>query len=103
MGASQGKSPSRGARPAPPREEGGKAQVFPFVSSQYNYSPPQPSGDAPKTRSLDRKHVEPIVLTKWRHSTFVPELGDKVWKLSHIRGVLPGPWGNLASFLLFEF
>uniref|UniRef100_H3CRA7 Rho GTPase activating protein 12b n=1 Tax=Tetraodon nigroviridis TaxID=99883 RepID=H3CRA7_TETNG len=43
---------------------------------KYNHSPPQPSGDVTKTRSLDRKHVEPIVL-KWRHSTFVPELGDK--------------------------
>lgn len=61
-----------------PRREDVKADVCPFVSSQYNHSPPQPSGDAPKTRSLDRKHVEPIVLTKWRHSTFVPELGDKV-------------------------
>ncbi|XP_029686302.1 rho GTPase-activating protein 12 isoform X4 [Takifugu rubripes] len=43
----------------------------------YNHSPPQLSGDAPKTRSLDRRQVEPIVLTKWRHSTFVSEPGDK--------------------------
>lgn len=48
------------------------------VSSQYNHSPPQLPGDAPKTRSLDRRQVEPIVLTKWRHSTFVSEPGDKV-------------------------
>ncbi|XP_073346605.1 rho GTPase-activating protein 12-like isoform X5 [Pagrus major] len=44
---------------------------------KYNLSPPQPSGDAPKSRSLDRKHVEPIVLTKWRHSAYVPDPNDK--------------------------
>ncbi|XP_034468859.1 rho GTPase-activating protein 12-like isoform X7 [Hippoglossus hippoglossus] len=46
-------------------------------SSEYNLSPPQPSGDAPKSRSLDRKHMEPIVLTKWRHSAYVQEPNDK--------------------------
>ena len=50
-----------------------------FPSHQYNLSPPQLSGDAPKSRSLDRKHVEPIVLTKWRHSAHVPDPNDKVW------------------------
>ncbi|XP_071347147.1 rho GTPase-activating protein 12-like isoform X6 [Trachinotus anak] len=44
---------------------------------KYNVSPPQPSGDAPKSRSLDRKHMEPIVLTKWRHSAYVQEPNDK--------------------------
>nr|XP_046263779.1 rho GTPase-activating protein 12-like isoform X4 [Scatophagus argus] len=44
---------------------------------KYNHSPPQPSGDAPKSRSLDRKHVEPIVLTKWRHSAYVQDPNDK--------------------------
>ncbi|XP_069564978.1 rho GTPase-activating protein 12a isoform X6 [Brachyistius frenatus] len=44
---------------------------------KYNLSPPQPSGDAPKSRSLDRRHVEPIVLTKWRHSAYVQEPNDK--------------------------
>ncbi|XP_035526762.1 rho GTPase-activating protein 12-like isoform X2 [Morone saxatilis] len=44
---------------------------------KYNISPPQPPGDAPKSRSLDRKHVEPIVLTKWRHSAYVPDPNDK--------------------------
>ncbi|TMS09396.1 hypothetical protein E3U43_002055 [Larimichthys crocea] len=44
---------------------------------KFNHSPPQPSGDAPKSRSLDRKHVEPIVLTKWRHSAYVQDPNDK--------------------------
>ncbi|XP_044076388.1 rho GTPase-activating protein 12-like isoform X4 [Siniperca chuatsi] len=44
---------------------------------KYNLSPPQPPGDAPKSRSLDRKQVEPIVLTKWRHSAYVQDPIDK--------------------------
>ncbi|XP_069366921.1 rho GTPase-activating protein 12-like isoform X7 [Paralichthys olivaceus] len=44
---------------------------------KYNLSPPQPSGDATKSRSLDRKHMEPIVLTKWRHSSHVQEPNEK--------------------------
>ncbi|KAM6920552.1 rho GTPase-activating protein 12-like isoform 1-T2 [Lycodopsis pacificus] len=44
---------------------------------KYNHSPPQPSGDALKSYSLDRKHVDPIVLTKWRHSAFIQDANDK--------------------------
>ncbi|XP_052320049.1 rho GTPase-activating protein 12-like isoform X4 [Oncorhynchus keta] len=46
---------------------------------KYNHSlPPLPGGgDTPKSRSLDRKHVEPIVLTKWRHSTYALDTNDK--------------------------
>ncbi|XP_049888504.1 rho GTPase-activating protein 12-like isoform X4 [Epinephelus moara] len=44
---------------------------------KYNHSPPQLPGDAPKSRSLDRRQVEPIVLTKWRHSTYVQDPNDK--------------------------
>ncbi|CAL8403624.1 unnamed protein product [Boreogadus saida] len=46
---------------------------------KYAVSPPQ-SGEAPKSRSLERKHPQnpdPIVLTKWRHSTYVLDLNDK--------------------------
>ncbi|KAI1891392.1 hypothetical protein AGOR_G00143350 [Albula goreensis] len=43
---------------------------------KYNLSPPQP-GDPPKSRSLDRKVPEPIVLTKWRHSAYVLDVSDK--------------------------
>ncbi|CAN9506230.1 unnamed protein product [Ophioblennius macclurei] len=43
---------------------------------KYNMSPPQP-GDVPKSRSLERKTPDPIVLTKWRHSTYVLDLNDK--------------------------
>ncbi|XP_030612148.1 rho GTPase-activating protein 12 isoform X4 [Archocentrus centrarchus] len=41
---------------------------------KYNISP-QP-GEVPKSRSLERK-PDPIVLTKWRHSTYVLDLSDK--------------------------
>ncbi|XP_061777200.1 rho GTPase-activating protein 12-like isoform X3 [Nerophis ophidion] len=42
---------------------------------KYNTSPQ--SGEVPKSRSLERKEPEPIVLTKWRHSTYVLDLNDK--------------------------
>uniref|UniRef100_A0A8C7KB97 Rho GTPase activating protein 12 n=1 Tax=Oncorhynchus kisutch TaxID=8019 RepID=A0A8C7KB97_ONCKI len=42
---------------------------------EYDVSP-QP-GDPPKSRSLERKLSDPIVLTKWRHSTYVLDLNDK--------------------------
>lgn len=36
------------------------------------------SGEVPKTRSLERKQQEPMVLTKWRHSTYLLDVNDKV-------------------------
>ncbi|XP_062235304.1 rho GTPase-activating protein 12b isoform X1 [Platichthys flesus] len=49
---------------------------------KYNVSPQ--SGEVPKSRSLERKQQEPIVLTKWRHSTYVLDLNDKLsFKLWH--------------------
>ncbi|KAM4556104.1 rho GTPase-activating protein 12-like isoform 4-T4 [Fundulus diaphanus] len=46
-------------------------------SSEYNLSPPKLSGDEAKSRSLDRKNVEHIVLTKWRHSAYTQEPSEK--------------------------
>ncbi|XP_060796112.1 rho GTPase-activating protein 12b isoform X9 [Neoarius graeffei] len=49
------------------------------------YSLPSPhTTEVPKSRSLERKQPEPIVLTKWRYSTFV----DLTDKLSEKCGVL---------------
>ncbi|KAI4806898.1 hypothetical protein KUCAC02_017689, partial [Chaenocephalus aceratus] len=51
---------------------------------KYNMSPL--SGEVPKSRSLERKQQDPIVLTKWRHSTYVLDLNDKfsfkLWQFS---------------------
>ncbi|XP_063729892.1 rho GTPase-activating protein 12b isoform X2 [Eleginops maclovinus] len=51
---------------------------------RYNMSPL--SGEVPKSRSLERKQQDPIVLTKWRHSTYVLDLNDKfsfkLWRFS---------------------
>ncbi|XP_051959273.1 rho GTPase-activating protein 12b isoform X1 [Xyrauchen texanus] len=43
---------------------------------KYNLSPPI-SREAPKSHSLERKPHEPILLTKWRHSTYVLDNSDK--------------------------
>ncbi|XP_039609771.1 rho GTPase-activating protein 12b isoform X2 [Polypterus senegalus] len=47
---------------------------------KYNIPPPPlpHPGDIPKSKSLDRKHMEPIVLNKWRHSTYTLDLNDKL-------------------------
>ncbi|XP_061661602.1 rho GTPase-activating protein 12b isoform X3 [Syngnathoides biaculeatus] len=42
---------------------------------KYNISPQ--SSEAPKSRSLERKQPDPIILTKWRHSTYVLDHNDK--------------------------
>ncbi|XP_077955845.1 rho GTPase-activating protein 12 isoform X9 [Gasterosteus aculeatus] len=52
---------------------------------KYNHSPPQPPGDALKSYSLDRKRVDPIVLTKLRHSTYLPDANDKPLKNRRFR------------------
>uniref|UniRef100_A0A8C2E4U8 Rho GTPase activating protein 12b n=1 Tax=Cyprinus carpio TaxID=7962 RepID=A0A8C2E4U8_CYPCA len=44
---------------------------------KYNLSPPI-SGETPTSHSLERKEQEAIVLTKWRHSTYVLDISDKV-------------------------
>ncbi|XP_064786730.1 rho GTPase-activating protein 12-like isoform X2 [Oncorhynchus masou masou] len=46
---------------------------------KYQHSPPLPGGGdrTPKSHSLDRKHVESIVLTKWGNGTNVLDANDK--------------------------
>ncbi|XP_008432141.1 rho GTPase-activating protein 12-like isoform X3 [Poecilia reticulata] len=58
-------------------EHGHTLYVSDYTNEKYNLSPPQPAGDGPKSRSLDRNNVEPIVLTKWRHSAYVLESSEK--------------------------
>ncbi|KAL0966495.1 hypothetical protein UPYG_G00295950 [Umbra pygmaea] len=43
---------------------------------KHNQSPPLPL-DSHKSYSLDRKNMEPIVLSKWRHSTYVLDTNNK--------------------------
>ncbi|CAB1349426.1 unnamed protein product [Coregonus sp. 'balchen'] len=57
-------------------EHGHTLYVCEHTHEKYNVSPPQP-GDPPKSRSLERKQSDPIVLTKWRHSTYVLDLNNK--------------------------
>lgn len=47
------------------------------LSSSLQYISPQ-TGEAPKSRSLERKQQDPVLLTKWRHSTYLLDLNDKV-------------------------
>ncbi|XP_044148805.1 rho GTPase-activating protein 12 isoform X4 [Bufo gargarizans] len=44
---------------------------------KYNSLLPPHQREITKSRSLDRKFQEPIVLTKWRHSTYLLEANDK--------------------------
>ncbi|XP_063778141.1 rho GTPase-activating protein 12 isoform X2 [Pseudophryne corroboree] len=45
---------------------------------KYNSLLPPHQREITKSRSLDRKFQEPIVLTKWRHSTYLLETSDKL-------------------------
>uniref|UniRef100_A0A672R339 Rho GTPase-activating protein 12-like n=1 Tax=Sinocyclocheilus grahami TaxID=75366 RepID=A0A672R339_SINGR len=60
---------------------------------KYNLSP-QISGEAPKSHSLERKQQEPIVLTKWRHSTYVLDV-----KLMYCAALKNVSMGHLKAFL----
>ncbi|KAF3857878.1 hypothetical protein F7725_011079 [Dissostichus mawsoni] len=57
-------------------EYGHTLYVSDHTNEKLNHSLPLP-GDAPKSRSLDRRSAEPIVLTKWRHSAYVQDPNDK--------------------------
>uniref|UniRef100_A0A3B1K7U0 Rho GTPase activating protein 12b n=1 Tax=Astyanax mexicanus TaxID=7994 RepID=A0A3B1K7U0_ASTMX len=61
---------------------------------KYNLSPPN-AGEAPKSRSLERKQPDPIVLTKWRYSTYVLDLTDK--------SILLSQFYNLSCFSIILF
>lgn len=55
-----------------------KQRLLADLSSSLQYIFPQ-SGEVPKSRSLERKErKDPVVLTKWRHSTYLLDLNDKV-------------------------
>uniref|UniRef100_A0A8C9WL66 Rho GTPase activating protein 12 n=1 Tax=Scleropages formosus TaxID=113540 RepID=A0A8C9WL66_SCLFO len=66
---------------------------------KYCVSPPQP-GDTAKSRSLERKQPDPIVLTKWRHSTCVLDLNDKRDRVTALL-VLFFPQAHRLMLLLF--
>ncbi|XP_015708646.1 rho GTPase-activating protein 12 isoform X10 [Coturnix japonica] len=57
-------------------ESGDELSSSSTEQAQYNASPQQ-QRDIIKSRSLDRRLQEPIVLTKWRHSTIVLDTNDK--------------------------
>ncbi|XP_068461412.1 rho GTPase-activating protein 12-like isoform X3 [Clinocottus analis] len=69
------------ARDASSGSSRGESQSAGESAEYHNSLPPLP-GDALKSYSLDRKQVEPIVLTKWRHSAFVQDANDKDAPLS---------------------
>ncbi|XP_031666079.1 rho GTPase-activating protein 12 isoform X4 [Oncorhynchus kisutch] len=60
-------------------EHGHTLYVSDYTNEKYQHSPPLPGGGdrTPKSHSLDRKHVEPIVLTKWANSSNVLDANDK--------------------------
>ncbi|XP_021418778.2 rho GTPase-activating protein 12 isoform X2 [Oncorhynchus mykiss] len=57
-------------------DEQGRPYYYSSDGSRSEWELPKP-GDPPKSRSLERKLSDPIVLTKWRHSTYVLDLSDK--------------------------
>uniref|UniRef100_A0A8C7V1C0 Rho GTPase-activating protein 12-like n=1 Tax=Oncorhynchus mykiss TaxID=8022 RepID=A0A8C7V1C0_ONCMY len=66
------------------KDQNGRHYYFNRATQERTWKPPRAkdassgsSRDTPKSRSLDRKHVEPIVLTKWRHSTYALDTNDK--------------------------
>uniref|UniRef100_A0AAY5L9J4 Rho GTPase activating protein 12a n=1 Tax=Esox lucius TaxID=8010 RepID=A0AAY5L9J4_ESOLU len=62
---------STGSRGDPHGNSTGEAEVWIYWDLDEH-------GHILYSRSLDRKQVEPIVLSKWRHSTYVLDTNDKV-------------------------
>uniref|UniRef100_A0A3Q3LQ87 Rho GTPase activating protein 12 n=1 Tax=Mastacembelus armatus TaxID=205130 RepID=A0A3Q3LQ87_9TELE len=62
-------------------DDQGRPYYYSADGSRSEWELPKKNRDL-KSQSLDRKHVEPIVLTKWRHSAHVQEPNDKNWASS---------------------
>ncbi|XP_073533724.1 rho GTPase-activating protein 12 isoform X7 [Phyllobates terribilis] len=72
---------------------------------KYNSLLPPHQREITKSRSLDRKFQEPIVLTKWRHSTYLLEANDKLHikqKRNSSEYYIPSPGFLTSSYSLKE-
>ncbi|XP_063308678.1 rho GTPase-activating protein 12 isoform X3 [Pelobates fuscus] len=59
-------------------DDQGRPYYYSADGSRSAWELPKPQREITKSRSLDRKLQEPIVLTKWRHSTYLLEANDKL-------------------------
>uniref|UniRef100_A0A8C6U044 Rho GTPase activating protein 27 n=1 Tax=Neogobius melanostomus TaxID=47308 RepID=A0A8C6U044_9GOBI len=66
-----------GGRPGRPYFYSADGSRSEWELPKLNLSPPHLTAEGAKTRSLDRRTAEPIVLTKWRHSTHILEPQEK--------------------------
>ncbi|XP_066441068.1 rho GTPase-activating protein 12 isoform X1 [Eleutherodactylus coqui] len=72
---------------------------------KYNSLLPPHQREITKSRSLDRKFQEPIVLTKWRHSTYLLEANDKLHikqKRNSTEYYIPSPGFMTSSYSMKE-
>ncbi|XP_069585757.1 rho GTPase-activating protein 12 isoform X9 [Ranitomeya imitator] len=72
---------------------------------KYNSLLPPHQREITKSRSLDRKFQEPIVLTKWRHSTYLLEANDKLHikqKRNSSEYYIPSPGFLTSSYSMKE-
>ncbi|XP_029109478.1 rho GTPase-activating protein 12b isoform X3 [Scleropages formosus] len=63
-------------KPPRSREPSMRGESHGSGEHEYDMTPP-PHAEVHKSKSLDRKQLEPIVLNRWRHSTCVLEANDK--------------------------
>uniref|UniRef100_H3CTN3 Rho GTPase activating protein 12 n=1 Tax=Tetraodon nigroviridis TaxID=99883 RepID=H3CTN3_TETNG len=63
-------------------DERGRPYYYSADGSRSEWELPKyispPPGEVPKSRSLDRKQADPVVLTRWRHSTYLLDLREGV-------------------------
>ncbi|XP_069815088.1 rho GTPase-activating protein 12 isoform X6 [Dendropsophus ebraccatus] len=72
---------------------------------KYNSLLPPHQREITKSRSLDRKFQEPIVFTKWRHSTYLLEANDKLHikqKRNSSEYYIPSPGFLTSSYSMKE-